>query len=866
MKKIGFNEIRKEFLDFFEDKMHTRLKSYSLIPEKDKSLLLINAGMAPLKEYFLGTNKMPQNRATSSQRCVRTGDIDNVGKTHRHATFFEMLGNFSFGDYFKKEAIHWAWEFLTENMELDPELLHITVYEEDDEAYDIWAKEIGVPNDRIQRLGKEDNFWELEEGPCGPCSEIHYDRGQAYEDAGDDRYMEIWNLVFPQFNKDREGNYHPLPNPNIDTGMGLERLALILEEADNIFELKTFRPLLQKIETISGKAYGEKGSYDESFRVIMDHAKAMSFLVYDGVIPSNEGRGYVLRRLIRRAYRHGKLLGIDGLFLGKVIQVVADIYQPEYPELKNDLDRVIKIVEREEKQFQATIDQGLSILNNVLDKLKEENKNKISGIDAFKLYDTYGFPLDLTKEIAKDAGFEVDEEGFEKQMQIQREKARSSRHFDGGWEEKDLDLSAYDKTEFAGYTDLVIQAKVMGLLQDGQDTTTLKSGEKGIVILDKTPFYAESGGQVGDRGHITADDLRAKILDTQKNADDVYYHFVEIQSGSLNSTQLVEASVDKARRLAIVKNHSATHLLHKALKEVLGSHINQAGSHVDEHRTRFDFTHFEAVSKDDLKIIEKHVNQAIFEAMPVSVTYTDLTGSQEMGAIGLFEDKYKETVRVVSMGDYSVELCGGCHVNSTSDIQMLKIVSEQGIAAGVRRIEAITGNNVYNYLNKLEAKTDAYASLLSTSNDNIELRIKELQENNKNLEKELSALRDAQDAKQAGDLTSQIIDKGDYKLLIQKFDEVTMDEMRNIADKIKDSVDDIVIVFASVLDGKLLFLSSVSKGLTKSGFDAGKIVKFVAQKTGGNGGGRPDFASAGGKDLTLLNDALKEVESFIDQR
>ena len=866
MKKLKFNEIRKSYLDFFESKDHTRLKSYSLIPEKDKSLLLINAGMAPLKEYFTGSKKMPKNRATSSQRCLRTLDIDNVGKTHRHATFFEMLGNFSFGDYFKNEAISWAWEFLTDVIELEPEKLQITVYEKDQEAYDIWHDVVGVPAERIQKLGKEENFWELEEGPCGPCSEIHYDRGEDYGSNEEDRYMEIWNLVFTQYDKDSQGNYNPLPAPNIDTGMGLERLALVLEGASNIFELDSFSSLLNKIAELSQKEYGVDPKIDESFRVIMDHSKAMSFLVYDGVIPSNEGRGYILRRLIRRAYRHGKLIGINGNFLEEMVKIVAEIYKPEYPEVGEDINRIIKIINQEENKFQETIDQGLEILKDLIAKLKSENKNEISGPDAFKLYDTYGFPLDLTKEIASDNSIEVDEIGFSEQMQIQKETSRKSKGFDGGWEDDDIIIEGFGKTDFVGYDQFEVESEIQAILVDGIEVEEVTKDEKAVIILKKTPFYAEGGGQVGDKGIIETANARLLVLDTKKNAEETYYNFVEVLEGSLKKSDIVKATVELDRRLAITKNHSATHILHTALRMVLGGHINQAGSHVDENRTRFDFTHFEAISKEDLKKIEEIANRQVFLSRPVNVVLTDLEKSQEMGAIGLFEDKYKDVVRVVSMGDFSTELCGGCHVKNTSDIQMIKITSESGIAAGVRRIEAITGNSVYKYMTELEAREVEYARLLKSKTSNISSRIEELLNKNLNLEKEVKELHSLKEGQMASEINSEIEQKEGYNLLVKKFDNLPMEELRNISDKLKDLNDDLVIVFASVVEGKLLFLSSVSKNLIKKGYNAGQIVKFVAQATGGNGGGRPDFASAGGKDISLLDKALEEVKEFIEKQ
>ena len=859
MKDLDFNKLRKEFLDFFENKKdHLRLKSYSLIPEKDKSLLLINAGMAPLKEYFTGAKKFSKNRAASSQKCLRTGDIDNVGKTHRHATFFEMLGNFSFGDYFKEEAITWAWEFLTEVIELEKEKLSVTVYLEDDEAYDIWTKKIGIPEDRIQRLDKDENFWELEEGPCGPCSEIMYDRGEDYE--GDDRFLEIWNLVFTQFNKDSNGEYHPLDNPNIDTGMGLERLSLIVENANNIFELDTFKPLLNKIEEISGKEYGTNPKYDESFRVIMDHSKAMSFLVYDGIIPSNEGRGYVLRRLIRRAYRHGKLLGIEGRFLTKLVEVVMEIYSPEYPELLEDKERIYKIITREEDKFQETIDQGLDILNSMISKLKDENKNELLGADAFKLYDTYGFPLDLTEEILKEENFTVDKDGFNDSMLKQKETSRKNTSFKGGWDEDSIEISGYPKTEFLGYTQESAEVEIIGI--EGIDSDTVSEGQKAVIILNKTPFYGEGGGQVGDTGIFENQTGKAKVIDTKKTGDDIFYHFVEVENGEFNLGDRLEARIDSLIRKKIKKNHSATHLLNKALKTVLGNHINQAGSLVNEDRLRFDFTHFEAISKDDLKEIERLVNQAIFDEYDVNVVETTIKESSEMGAIGLFEDKYKDIVRVVDMGGYSVELCGGTHVNNTSEIMLFKIISESGIAAGVRRIEAITGLSVYDYLNEYQRKEDNLAKILKTSKDTLETKVQSILSEEKELRNEIENLKSNQENSMIDGLVNKIKNEGEIDYLINKFENVDIQSLKNISDKLQSSRDNLVLVLASVISDKILFVTSVSKNLIKE-IKAGDLVKQVAQATGGNGGGRPDFAQAGGKEIDKLEDALIKVEELI---
>lgn len=864
MKKLNINELRKEFLDFFElKKDHIRLKSYSLVPNKDKSLLLINAGMAPLKEYFVGTKKFPKNRATSSQKCLRTGDIDNVGKTHRHGTFFEMLGNFSFGDYFKKEAIQWAWEFLTEVIELDSEKMSVTVYQDDDEAYDIWHKVVGLPEDKIKRLGKEDNFWEIEEGPCGPCSEIMYDRGPQYEDP-EDRYLEIWNLVFTQFNKDSKGNYIPLEHPNIDTGMGLERLGLIVENANNIFELKTFKPILDEISNLSGKKYGEDAKFDESFRVIMDHSKAMTFLVFDGVIPSNEGRGYVLRRLIRRAYRHGKHLGIKGNFLTKLVEKVMTIYNSEYPEVLEDKERVMKIIRREEDKFQETIDQGLEILNNKLEMLKSENKKELSGEDAFKLYDTYGFPLDLTEEIAKDMGISIDKDGFKNAMQIQKEKSRSNKSFEGGWEEDKITITGYDKTIYVGDTNIESESKIIGI--EGLDDNTINEGEKAIVVLDITPFYGESGGQIGDTGYIESDNGLLRVLDTKKTADEIYYCFVECENGEFSVGNEVVAKIDADRRNSIRKNHSATHLLNKALKTVLGNHINQAGSLVTDERLRFDFTHFEAISDEDLSKIEQMVNKSIFDNYKVNIQEMSLKESQEMGAVGLFEDKYKDVVRVVDMGGYSTELCGGSHVNSTSEVMMFKILSESGIAAGVRRIEAITGLSVYNYLNKYQEKEERIANILKTKKENIEEKINSILENEENMKSTIETYKSLQENRIIESIETKISTINDVNTLIVRLDDIEMDLLKNISDKIQNKNDNIIVLLSSVINGKIIFVSSVSPQLIKRNIKAGEIVRFVAQNTGGNGGGRPDFAQAGGKDIDKLDEALKAAADFITDK
>lgn len=864
MRKLGLNEIREEYLDFFESKGHLRLKSYPLIPNNDKSLLLINAGMAPLKDYFTGVKKMSKNRATSSQKCIRTADIDNVGKTQRHGTFFEMLGNFSFGDYFKREAITWAWEFLTDRLEINKDLLSVTVYEEDDEAYNIWKNEIGLPAEKIQRLGKEDNFWELEVGPCGPCSEIMYDRGEKYTNP-DDRFMEIWNLVFTQFNKDKDGNYHRLEHPNIDTGMGLERITLVLEEKDNIFEIGLIDTIIKKIEEISGVRYKSNEISDISIRVIADHARAMTFLIYDGVIPSNEQRGYVLRRLIRRAARHGKLLGIKENFLVDVSKVVMEAYNMEYPELLEDSERIFKILNAEESKFQETIEQGLGILNAYIEEEKSIHSNVLPGDKAFKLYDTYGFPLDLTKEILEEEKMTVDEEAFNKNMQDQKIRAREGRNVSSaGWSEKNTDyLKALETTEFLGYTDNECTGKVIKLFKDEKEVSTLKQGDKALLVSDRTVFYGEGGGQVGDIGTIEGTDCEIKVLDTKKNKNNGIFHSVEVVSGTVNLGDELTFKIDINNRRDIMKNHSATHLLHQALIEVLGNHINQAGSLVDANKLRFDITHFEAVSQEDLKRVEQIVNDKIALNLNTIIKEMTLEESSKMGAIGLFEDKYKDVVRVVSFGGWSIELCGGTHVKNVSEIQMFKITSESSVAAGVRRIEAITGRSVYEYLKKTENQIDEVSNILKCKKPELVSKVESVNEEIKSLEKELKELK-SQIA--LNSLDSFIAEKKDIdgiSFIAKKVEFENQNDLRDLIDKLRDKLGTSVIVFANVYQGKLTFTVGVSKDLNARKINAGNIVKEVAKLVGGNGGGRPDIASAGGKDLSKVDFALENAEEIL---
>lgn len=871
MKNLGVNELRKLYIDFFgNEKNHTILKSFPLIPKNDESLLLINAGMAPLKKYFTGEEKMKNNRATSSQRCVRTGDIERVGKTERHGTYFEMLGNFSFGDYFKKEAISWAYEFLTKKLEISKDDLWVTVYKDDQEAFDIWKNDIGMPEGRILKQGKEDNFWELEVGPCGPCSEIFVDRGEKRAvDSNDnkpgndnsDRFLEVWNLVFTQFNKDSQGNYTPLAHPNIDTGMGLERIAMIVQNKDNIFEVDIAQDIISEIEKISNKKYKENPKDDVSIRVITDHAKAMTFLISDGVLPSNEKRGYVLRRLIRRAYRHGKLLGIQGEFLSKIIDKVIDSYKVEYEELVTNRENIINVVIEEEERFQKTIEQGLERLNSLIDEIREKKSKILDGAEAFKLYDTYGFPIDLTKEILNESNYDVDIKTFDQEMEKQRETARNARKKDAGWSLDNIATDGIKITEFVGYDNFTIKAKILNLFDENSGLTSLKEGQEGIVVSDKTSFYAEGGGEVADTGFILGENTKVRVDDVQKK-NDIYFHYVEVLEGTLETEKVYLFQIDKNRRLAITRNHSATHLLDQALKDILGNEVKQAGSLVDEDKLRFDFAYNQSLTKEEKRQIEDIINDKICQQLPVSKEIVPFKKSQEMGAIGLFEDKYKDEVRVVSIGDYSKELCGGCHVDNSSNILMFKIVSESSVSAGVRRIEAITGNKVYKLLQEKISKIDEIANLISSRPDFIEQKIESLKLEINNQKDEIKKLKSTSTKDVFESLKSNVIKKDDLNLLIYKFDDASIDEMRDYENRLKQIYDRLIIVFVSVLDGKIVFTVSVDQELTDK-YNAGKIVKEISQVTGGNGGGRKNFAQAGGKDISKVDLALEKARQLI---
>lgn len=872
MKNLGMNELRKSYLEFFgNEKNHTLLKSFPLTPIDDDTLLLINAGMAPLKKYFTGELKMKNNRATSSQRCVRTGDIERVGKTERHGTFFEMLGNFSFGDYFKREAISWAYEFLTKKLEINKNDLWVTVFHDDDEAYNIWHDEIGMPAERILRQGKEDNFWELEVGPCGPCSEIYVDRGaERAVDENDnqpgnddsDRFMEVWNLVFTQFNKDNQGNYTNLSHPNIDTGMGLERIAMILQGKDNIFEIDVMKEIISEIEKLSGKTYKTNKADDVSIRVIADHAKAMTFLVSDGVIPSNEKRGYVLRRLIRRAYRHGKLLGIEGPFLNKIVDKVIETYKVEYDELITNMDNIHQVISDEEDRFQKTINQGLEKLDDLISDMEKNNQKVLDGSEAFKLYDTFGFPLDLTKEILEEKNFEVDEVKFEDEMENQRNLARNARKTDNNHRHDNIITDHLEKTEFVGYDNFDIKANILAIFEDGEEKSSIKAPDKGIVISNKTSFYPEGGGEVADTGYIKTSEAFAKVVDVQKK-NDIIFHYVEVTEGELRTDSEAEFVIDLERRLDIQRNHSATHLLDKALKNVLKQDIKQAGSLVDEDKLRFDFTYNKALSYEELRALEDEINAKIREQLPVKKEYMDYKKSEELGAVALFEDKYKDVVRVVSMGDYSIELCGGCHVNNTAEVLIFNIKSETSAAAGVRRIEAITGRAVYEDLIKKENTIKNIAQSLDAKVNNISSRINSLKSEIESKDTEIKRLKSQSNKDIYSELKGKIKNINGVNLLIAKFDNISIDELRDLENRLKTEYDNLIIIFAAVTD-KVVFTVSVDDNLTDK-YNAGKIVREIAQITGGNGGGRKNFAQAGGSDLSALAKALERAYEIIKE-
>ena len=877
MKEYGVNELRRMFLDFFESKGHLKMKSFSLVPHNDKSLLLINSGMAPLKPYFTGAEIPPRRRVTTCQKCIRTGDIENVGKTARHGTFFEMLGNFSFGDYFKDEAIHWSWEFLTEVVGLDPQRLYPSVYLEDDEAFDIWNKEIGIPKDRIFKFGKEDNFWEHGAGPCGPCSEIYYDRGEKYGcgkpgctvGCDCDRYMEIWNNVFTQFDNDGHNNYTELVQKNIDTGMGLERLASVVQDVDSIFDVDTVRALRDKVCEFAHCEYHKDDVKDVSIRLITDHIRSATFMISDGIMPSNEGRGYVLRRLIRRAARHGRLLGIEGKFLAKLSETVIEGSKDGYPELEEKKEFIFKVLNQEEDKFNKTIDQGLSILAQLEEEMKTAGEKTLSGENAFKLYDTYGFPLDLTKEILEEKGFAIDEDGFKACMEEQRTKARSAREVTNYM---GADATVYDEidaavtSEFTGYDRLTDESKVTVLTTDAEIVEALTDGQVGTIFTEKTPFYATMGGQEGDKGIITFGDAQFQVEDTIKLLGGKIGHVGRMTKGMIKTGDVVTLKVDAAGRAGTSKNHSATHLLQKALKTVLGSHVEQKGSLVTPDRLRFDFAHFQPMTAEEIAEVEKLVNEKIQEALPVTTQVMDIEEAKKSGAMALFDEKYSEKVRVVSMGDFSKELCGGTHVANTSAITAFKLVSESGIAAGVRRIEALTGDGVFKYYKEQEEELAKAAKLLKTAPQSVCEKIEHLYSEIKSLQAENDALKSKAAKDALGDVMNQVQEIKGVKLLAAKLEGVDMNGLRDLGDQLKEKLGEGVVVLASVNDGKVNLMATATDEAQKKGAHAGNLIKAIAALVGGGGGGRPGMAQAGGKNPAGVDDAIKEAAKVVESQ
>ena len=875
MQPYGVNQLRKMFLEFFESKGHLALKSFSLVPHNDKSLLLINSGMAPLKPYFTGQEIPPRKRVTTCQKCIRTGDIENVGKTARHGTFFEMLGNFSFGDYFKEEAIQWTWEFLTEVVGLDPDRLYPSVYVDDDEAFEIWNKKIGIPAERIFKFGKEDNFWEHGSGPCGPCSEVYYDRGEKYGcgkpdctvGCDCDRYMEIWNDVFTQFDNDGNGNYSELEQKNIDTGMGLERLASVVQDVDSIFDVDTIKALRDHVCRLADAEYGKEYNSDVSIRVITDHIRSVTFMISDGIMPSNEGRGYVLRRLLRRACRHGRLLGIEKGFLPELAETVIAGSKDGYPELEEKKEFILKVISKEEEQFNKTIDQGLGILSDMIGKMEAEGAKTLGGEDAFRLYDTYGFPLDLTKEILEEKGMDADEEGFRECMEVQRKKARDAREVTNYM---GADVTVYESIDpnvtstFVGYDRLSHESEVTVMTTETEIVDALSDGEKGTIFVQETPFYATSGGQEADTGYIRTAEGEFRVEDTVKLLGGKIGHVGVMTKGMIKTGDKVSLEVDAKKRALSARNHSATHLLQKALRTVLGTHVEQAGSSVNEDRLRFDFTHFSAMTPEELKKVEDIVNEKIAAALPVIVKNMPIEEAKKTGAQALFGEKYGDIVRVVNMGDFSIEFCGGTHVQNTSEIAAFKILSETGVAAGVRRIEALTSEGLMRYYDELEEKLKNAAHLLKATPDSLADKITHLMSENKALHSEVESLKSrmAQDA--VGDVLDQVKEVKGVKLLAAEVDGVDMNGLRDLGDQLKEKLGDGVVVLASANDGKVSLMATATDGAMKKGAHAGNLVKGIAGCVGGGGGGRPNMAQAGGKNPAGIKDALEKAAEVLE--
>ena len=873
MKWTSLNDLREKYLSFFESKGHLRLPSFSLIPNNDKSLLLINSGMAPMKKYFTGEEVPPRNRVCTCQKCIRTPDLERVGHTARHGTYFEMLGNFSFGDYFKNEAIPWAWEFLTVTLEIPAELLWPSVYEHDDEAYALWRDVIGVPESHIVKLGKADNFWEHGSGPCGPCSEIYFDRGEKYgcgsadckPGCDCDRFMEIWNNVFSQFNNDGNGNYTELAQKNIDTGMGLERLACVMQGVDNLFEVDTVRNILNTVCSIAGKTYGDDKNNDISIRVVTDHIRSATFMICDGVIPSNEGRGYVLRRILRRACRHGKLLGINRKFMTELCRVVISQNEGAYPELVDKSEYIIKVISLEEDRFNVTVDSGLAILSGIVDKLKASGENVISGADAFKLYDTFGFPVDLTREIAEESGLSINEEEFTALMQEQKTRAREARGNISGWSDSSKSLlENLPETDFLGYNADECEARVLSIIV-GDDAEEQVSEGECTVVFDKTVFYGEGGGQVGDTGVIEADGVSLTVLDTKKT-NGIYLHEVRVESGILKVGDTLTLKIDTARRNAIRRNHSSCHLLQAALRAVLGTHVEQAGSYVDEKRVRFDFSHLAAMTREEISRVEDIVNAHILAAEECSTTVTDVATARGMGAMALFGEKYGDSVRVVKIGNSSTELCGGTHVSSTGNIGLFKIISETGVAAGVRRIEGTTGLGVLELLAERDALILDTARELKVQNTHaIATKASALQGQLRDMKRELDSANSKLSEMKTASLIDSVKQVGAFKLLVARLDDVRPDAARNLCDTVKAKYADGVVVFALVADGKLNFVAAAGAEAVKAGAHAGKILGEISAICGGKGGGRPDSAMSGGKDIDKIPEALAQVEKILSK-
>lgn len=874
MEKLGLNEIRKMFLEFFESKGHLIHESFSLVPQNDKSLILINSGMAPLKPYFAGLETPPCKRMTTCQKCIRTGDIDNIGYTDRHGTFFEMMGNFSFGDYFKQQSLEWGWEFITEHLKLPKDRLWATVYVDDDEAYSLWHNHIGLPEDRIVKLGKEDNFWEIGIGPCGPCSEIYFDRGEEYgcnrEDCKPgcdcDRYIEFWNHVFTQFDRDEEGNYTPLQHPNIDTGMGLERMACIMQETDSIFAIDTIKYVLDGVVELAGIPYkGGKAKEDVSIRIITDHIRSVTFMISDGIMPSNEGRGYVLRRLLRRAARHGKLLGINGTFLANLADRVIAMSGEAYPALLEQQDYIKRILSVEEEKFRETIDQGMSIIQDYVDELKSVGDTVLDGEKIFKLYDTYGFPIELTVEILEESGCTADQDGFDKYMEQQKETARAARKSDDeiAWQDEDLGFfTSEDPTEFIGYDTLNAEVSIKAVLINRKPVDSISEGEEGIIILDKTPFYAEMGGQAGDTGTITTDNALLNVYDVVK-AKNLFAHKVKAVSGKIATGDTVTASVDKINRNNIARNHTATHILHAALKEVLGNHVKQAGSSVTADSLRFDFTHFEALSAEEIVKIEQLANEQIAAFTDVDTEILSVEDAKKSGAVALFGEKYGENVRVVSIGEFSKELCGGTHLHNSGQVGAIRITAESGVAAGVRRIEAITGIGLYNELLAKDNLIKTLSEKLKTQPSNLLHRAESLLDENKEIYKELEDLKKQSMGDSAANLLAEAKLINGVKLVRAKFDDADISDLRELSDQLKSKESGLINVLASSANEKVTFLISVSDDILDKGYHAGKMIKEVAKIAGGGGGGKADMAQAGGKDASKIDEALAFAETLL---